>query len=142
RLDATTHVLLLVLHHVAADGWSLGPLWRDVATAYEARRQGRAPAWAPLGVQYADYAVWERAVLGTAEAPTAVARAQLAYWQRQLADLPGALALPTRAGRRQAAPGGGVVPLTVDAATHAGLVAVARQTHATLFMVVQAALAA
>ena len=61
---ATEHVLLLLLHHIAGDGWSLAPLWRDVARFYEARRRGVAAALAALPVQYADYTLWQRAVLG------------------------------------------------------------------------------
>ena len=76
------HVLLLVLHHIAADGWSLAPLARDLGRCYAARRSGQAAELAALPVQYADYTLWQHRVLGSeSDADSAIAR-QLSFWTR------------------------------------------------------------
>ncbi|MFI7362316.1 amino acid adenylation domain-containing protein, partial [Streptomyces sp. NPDC050149] len=95
RTAPDEHVLLLVIHHIAADGWSLSPLARDLTTAYTARTTGNAPAWAPLPVQYADFTLWQRDILGSETDPTSPIAQQLAHWQNTLADLPAELELPT-----------------------------------------------
>ena len=60
QLDAEEHVLLLTLHHIVSDGWSMGVLFRELSALYEAFSQGEASPLPPLQVQYADYAVWQR----------------------------------------------------------------------------------
>ncbi|TDP41633.1 non-ribosomal peptide synthase/polyketide synthase [Nocardia ignorata] len=143
RLDADDAVLALVVHHISADGSSVPPLVRDLMTAYLARRDGTAPAWPPLPVQYADYALWQRAVLGDETDPASVAARQLDFWRTELAGVPDELALPLdrpRPAVRTLA--GGTVPVTLDAATHAGLTELARECGSTLFMVVHTAFAA
>ncbi|MFE0738809.1 amino acid adenylation domain-containing protein [Streptomyces sp. NPDC058855] len=136
--DGTGQVLVLLVHHIAADGWSTGPLLADLATAYRARAEDHDPAWAPLPVQYADYTLWQHDLL---EGPGA--DAHRAYWERTLAGAPAALDLPAARPRpAEASHRGARAPVTLDAATHEALETLARDSGATLFMVLQAALAA
>ncbi|MDN3358159.1 non-ribosomal peptide synthetase [Actinomadura sp. DC4] len=142
-LGADDHVLLVVLHHIAADGWSLGPLARDLSMAYAARRRGEAPCWEPLAAQYADYALWQRALLGDEDDPDSPIARQLAFWRDRLAGLPDTLDLPADRPRPTTPGfGAGQVGFTVDPVLHRRLTELARQHHATLFMVLQAAFAA
>ncbi|MEU4435747.1 amino acid adenylation domain-containing protein, partial [Nocardia rhamnosiphila] len=135
-------VLAMVVHHIAGDGLSVGPLTRDLMIAYAARTAGEAPGWAPLPVQYADYSIWQRELLGDESDPESIAAAQLTYWQSALAGVPDQLDLPTDRPRPAVQSfAGGRVAVAIDAETHAGLVRVAQQQGATLFMVVHSALA-
>ena len=132
-----SHVLLLVVHHIAADGWSLGPLARDLAEAYAARRCGQAPAWRPLPVQYGDYALWQRRWL------EAAMPRQLAFWRAALAGAPEELRLPADHPRPATISyRGDVVNFHIDAALHSQLRQFARANGASFFMVMQAAFAA
>ena len=133
---------MIVMHHIAGDGWSMGVLARDLGTAYAARCTGQAPGWAALPVQYADYAIWQRDVLGSADDPDSPAAQQLAFWRQALEGIPEEIPLPADRPRpASASHRGGLVKVRAGADVHAGLVEAARAGRATLFMVVQAALA-
>ncbi|AHG93599.1 amino acid adenylation domain protein (plasmid) [Gemmatirosa kalamazoonensis] len=90
RLAADDHILVLVSHHIVSDGWSKGILFRELSAAYDALSAGRAPALAPLPIQYADFAIWQRAA---AEGPEL--REHLDYWRGRLAQPLPTLELPT-----------------------------------------------
>ncbi|WP_371524661.1 amino acid adenylation domain-containing protein [Streptomyces sp. NBC_01283] len=136
------HVLAVVVHHIAADGWSLAPLRHDLAAAYRARRAGHAPSWEPLPVQYADYALWQRQYLGEPDDPDSTWTRQLDYWRGALEGLPERIALPVdRPHPAEASHAGDTVTFQWDADLHEGLARLARSCDVSMFMVLDAALA-
>lgn len=142
RVSESEYVLAFVAHHIAADGFSMGPLTRDVMIAYTARAAGESPQWAPLAVQYADYTLWQRDVLGSADDPESPLAAQLAYWTSALAGAPAQLDLATDRPRPAVASyRGAAYNFSIDAALQSNIARVARSTNATNFMVVHTALA-
>lgn len=143
RMSAQDHVMLMVLHHIAGDGWSLGPLARDLSLAYTARNRGVAPRFSELAVQYADYSLWQRELLGGPGDAQSLQGKQLAFWRTALAELPEEISLPADRSR-PAFPSyrGGVAPVQMEAALHRSLLELARSHGASLFMVLQAGLAA
>ena len=133
---------MFTMHHIAADGWSLTPLLRDLSTAYSARCDGQAPGWAGLPVQYVDYTLWQREHLGELEDPASAIAAQLGFWERALAGLPERLELPTdRPYPLVADHRGASVGVNWSADLQRRVVRVARAHNVTSFMVIQAALA-
>ncbi|MFD5825058.1 amino acid adenylation domain-containing protein [Lentzea sp. NPDC060358] len=137
RLGDRESVLVLLMHHVVGDGWSMPLLVRDLTTAYAARVAGQSPDWRPLPVQYVDYTLWQRDLLGTE------LDRQLAHWTQTLAGLPEELRLPVDRQRPAVSTHrGGIVEFEVPAPLHTALLNLARATRSTPFMVLQAGLAA
>ncbi|MFD4657651.1 amino acid adenylation domain-containing protein [Kitasatospora sp. NPDC058444] len=137
------HTLLLLLHHIAGDGASTTPLLRDLAAAYTARSADRAPELPQLTVQFADHAAWQRERLGTAEAPSPLAVRQAEHWRAALAGLPDQLELPLDRPRPAVAGHqGATAPFALGAEAHSALAGLARAADSTVFMAVQAGLAA
>ncbi|MFE6819973.1 amino acid adenylation domain-containing protein, partial [Streptomyces sp. NPDC057675] len=136
RIADDEHVLLLVTHHIASDGWSNTPLMRDLGAAYTARVEGAAPEWEALPVQYADYALWQQALLAADE------ERQLDHWRKALDRLPEEVTLPAdRARPATASYRGASLTVQCPADLHTALTRLARENGTTLFMVAQAATA-
>ncbi|WP_035060990.1 non-ribosomal peptide synthetase [Andreprevotia chitinilytica] len=135
RLAPTHHVLSVTLHHIVTDGWATGILVAELAALYEAHLHGTPSPLAPLPLQYADFACWQRRWLSGA-----VLDAQLGYWQQRLQGAPALLALPTDRPRPTVQTyTGGVFNFTVPADIASGLHALSQQHRATLFMTLLAA---
>src|SRR5699024_577149 len=136
--DGGESLVALVLHHIATDEWSDGPLLRDLTVAYAARAAGRSPQWEPLPVQYADYTLWQRGILGGAAAAE-----EREYWARTLAALPDGIALPYDRPRPPRPRGtAGHAAAVLPARTAAALRAAAEDAGATMFMALHAVTAA
>ncbi|ODU06953.1 MAG: hypothetical protein ABS81_03050 [Pseudonocardia sp. SCN 72-86] len=143
RVSPVESVVVLVVHHIAADEWSGARLLGDLGEAYEARCRGAAPGWAPLPVQYADYSAWQAELLGSADDPDSVLSAQLEFWRGALAGAPEELSLPLDRPRPATASFRGAdVEFEVGAHVGEALRDIARRHGATVFMALQAAVAA
>ncbi|HYR12145.1 MAG TPA: condensation domain-containing protein, partial [Longimicrobium sp.] len=130
RLDAGDHVLLVAMHHIVGDTWSLLVFLRELAVLYDAYREGWDSPLTPLPVQYADYAAWQRLQ------PPAAEERHLAYWRRQLGGAPELLELPTDRPRPPVASFRGArVPLEAPLGVLDRLRALAGAQGATLHMV-------
>ncbi|MGE5672824.1 MAG: amino acid adenylation domain-containing protein, partial [Mycobacterium leprae] len=130
RLAPEEHVLLLTIHHIVADGWSMGVLLEELATLYGAFAAGRPSQLVPLAIQYADYAVWQRAWLDGGETER-----QLAFWKERIAGAPAMLELPTDRPRPAVQTfRGALLPVVLPTELASGLAALSRVEGATLFM--------
>ncbi|HEX7240317.1 MAG TPA: condensation domain-containing protein, partial [Longimicrobiaceae bacterium] len=131
RVGAEDHVLLLTMHHIVSDGWSMGVLFRELSALYAAYREGGESPLAELPVQYADYAVWQREQL-----VGEVLDRQLAYWKERLAGAPELLELPTDRPRPAVQTfRGAAVPMELSQELLERLQALGRSEGATLYMV-------
>ncbi len=142
RVAGDEHVLVAVVHHIAADGWSIAPLVRDLGVAYASRSAGDAPGWADLAVQYVDYTLWQRARLGDLADADSRISAELSYWEDALAGMPEQLQLPTDRPYPMVADYlGARLDIDWPADLQQAVARVAREHNATSFMVIQTALA-
>ena len=135
RVGSGRFTLLLTLHHIAGDGWSMDVLAREFGATYGAFSQGRAPALPALPIQYSDYAGWQQSVFTSQRL-----RRQRAYWQGQLKDAPELLHLPTdrpRPARQSSA--GAAIRFQVDPTLTRALTTLCRQQGVTSFMIFAAA---
>ncbi|MBQ9057049.1 amino acid adenylation domain-containing protein [Rhodococcus sp. (in: high G+C Gram-positive bacteria)] len=137
------HLLAAVVHHIAADGWSLAILARDLSVAYEARARNTHPTWSETAVRYSDYAMWRTKILGAHEAPTDLAVGQLEHWAAVLDGAPSEISLPLDHTRPLMWTfGAGRVEFLVDPETHRGLTTSAKRAETGMFTVVHAVLTA
>ncbi|MFZ0750089.1 MAG: amino acid adenylation domain-containing protein, partial [Pyrinomonadaceae bacterium] len=135
QLSTDEHVLLLTMHHIIADGWSMGILIKEVATLYEAHRLGVEAELAELPIQYADYTLWQKDYLSGE-----VLADQLSYWTNQLAGAPPVLELPSdRARPEEQTYRGAQHAVALDAGVSAQLRALSRREGVTLYMTLLAA---
>jgi amino acid adenylation domain-containing protein len=136
RLSTAEHVLLLSMHHIVSDGWSMGVLIREVAALYAALTKGEPSPLEELSLQYGDYAVWQRKWLHGE-----VLEAQLAYWRKQLAGAPPVLELPTDRPRPHVQTfRGAALPFKLSKELAEELRALSRREGVTLYMTLLAGL--
>jgi hypothetical protein len=130
RLAEDEHVLLVTMHHIVSDGWSMGVLARELNALYGAFLRGEADPLPELEIQYADYAVWQRQWI-----EGEILQQQAAYWKTTLAGAPALLELPTDHTRPvQQDFAGGFVELVLDEPLTVGLKDLSRRHGTTLYM--------
>ncbi|MGV9478474.1 amino acid adenylation domain-containing protein [Gordonia aichiensis] len=136
RVGADDHALVVVIHHLAADGWSLAPFAADLATAYRARIDRRTPSWEPLPVTYSAVAAAQHAALRQSDT------ADVDFWRTRLADAPADTELPLDRPRSEGSDvSGDMVTIRISRGRHRALTTVAADNDASLFMVIHAAVA-
>ncbi|MBG1243112.1 non-ribosomal peptide synthetase [Nostoc sp. NZL] len=134
-LSQTEHILLVCMHHVVSDGWSMGVFVQELAALYDAYAQGQPSPLAPLPIQYTDFAIWQREWL-----QGNVLQNQLTYWQQQLANAPDLLSLPTDRPRPAVQTfAGAYQKFALSAELTGGLIQLSQQQGVTLFMTLLAA---
>ncbi len=137
KLAEDDHVVVITMHHIVCDGWSMGILFRELTAIYAGMTQGVEPVLPELPIQYADYAIWQRERLrGGVLAP------QTDYWREHLKDVPAVLQLPADKSRPQR-PGfrGGIVRSSVHGPAAEAILEIARSESTTPFVVLLAAYA-
>lgn len=134
RLGEEEHVLAVTMHHIISDGWSMGVATRELGALYTADLRGDPSPLPELGLQYADYAAWQREWL-----QGEVLEEQLSYWRRRLTGAPSVLELPTDKARPpRRSHRGSRVSMQLDAETTRLLKALSRRHNTTLFITVLA----
>jgi amino acid adenylation domain-containing protein len=134
-LSQTEHILLVCMHHIVSDGWSMGVFVQELAALYNAYSQGQQSPFKPLPIQYADFAIWQREWL-----QGDVLQSQLSYWQQQLASSPALLSLPTDRPRPSVQTfSGAYQEFALSVELTSGLVQLSQQQGVTLFMMLLAA---
>ncbi|MBP5971506.1 amino acid adenylation domain-containing protein [Brasilonema sp. CT11] len=134
-LSETEHVLLLCMHHIVSDGWSMGVFIQELAALYKAYSQGQPSPLAPLPLQYTDFAIWQRQWL-----QGDVLQSQLNYWQQKLANAPALLSLPTDRPRPAVQTDNGAYQeFTLSQKLTGELTQLSQQQGVTLFMTLLAA---
>ena len=130
KLGEQEHLLLVTTHHIAADGWSLEVLWKEIATLYGAFVRGAASPLPELPIQYADFTLWQRTWL-----QGEILDSQLTYWRNQLQDAPALLELPLDFPRPAAQSYRGARhPLKLPASLAESLMVLGQREGCTLFM--------
>lgn len=139
--SAQEHTLVVVMHHIASDGWSLAPFARDLSAAYAARAEGSTPQWSQLPVTYQDFTLWQRERLGHGEDPQSQAYQHAEFWRRELDGAPAEITLPRDRSRGAAPAGIGEHRAELTPQNHTALRRLAAERRGSLFMVLQSALA-